>query len=193
MFSLKDACLAWLRPHYLYRCMVYFPLKIQLLCLLVFGHEELVVSCDFSPVLRRGMWLGVVSHFLRGVRRDLKTWWCLGVFCSEELIRAADTQRASKEAVGEAERCKNPANAYEKIKGLYLLNPNRNTFRARCPGSERTQTQQQGKSRGCLMAGSWLPTIQGRGRVRIWEWEEDKSKWWGWEEGKGNREEATWR
>lgn len=115
------------------------------------------------------------------------------VFCSEELIRASDTQRALKEAVGEAGRRKNPADAYEKIKGLYLLSPNRNRFGARCPSSEGTQTQQQGKSRVCLMAGSWLPTIGGRGRLRIWVWEGDKSKWWGWEKGKGNREEATWR
>lgn len=95
--------------------------------------------------------------------------------------------------MGESGRRKNPANAYEKIKGLYLLIPNRNRFGARCPGSERTQTQQQGKSRECLMAGSWLPTIGGRGRFRIWEWEGDKRKWLGWEEGKGSREEATWR
>lgn len=76
MFSLKDACLAWLRPDYLYICTIYFPLKIQLQCPLGFGHENLIVSCDFSPVLRRGMWFGGVSHFLRGVRRDFKTWWC---------------------------------------------------------------------------------------------------------------------
>lgn len=42
------------------------------------------------------------------------------------------------------------------------------------------------------MAGSWLPTSGERGISRIQEWEGDKSKWWGWEEGKGNREEDTW-
>lgn len=167
MFSLKDACLAWLRPDYLYICTIYVPLKIQLPCLFGFGHEELIVSCDFSPVLRRGMWLGGVSHFLRGVRRDFKTWWCHSCILLWGVDKSFRHREPWRNRWG---RRKNPANAYEKIKGLYLLIPNRNRFGARCPSSERTQTQQQGKSRVCLMAGIWLPTIGGRGRFRIWEW-----------------------
>lgn len=48
----------------------------------------------------------------------------------------------------------------------------------------------KGQEQSSLMAGSWLPTFGGRGRSRIWEREGDKSKWWGWEEGK---ERATGR
>lgn len=55
MFSLKDDCPAWVGFDYIYVRMIYWPLKIKLLSLSVAKTKELIVTCDFSPVLRRGM------------------------------------------------------------------------------------------------------------------------------------------
>lgn len=46
--------------------------------------------------------------------------------------------------------------------------------------AEVAKGQEQSMPDGC----SWLQTLGGTGRPRIWEWEGDKSKWWGSAEGK---------